>query len=114
MDSSLKTAVKATLHCLTGCAIGEILGMVVSTTLNWNNFVTVAVSIALSFIFGYTLSLRPILKAAVPFRKALRIALASDTVSITSMEIVDNTLEIIIPGALAASLSTFLFWGRWR
>ena len=110
MDSSLKTAIKATLHCLTGCAAGETFGMVVSTALNWNNFVTVTVSILLSFIFGYALSLRPILKAAVPFKKAARIAFASDTVSITSMEIVDNTLELIIPGALAASLSTFLFW----
>jgi hypothetical protein len=109
-DSSLKTAIKATLHCLTGCAIGEILGMVISTALNWNNFVTVAVSIVLSFIFGYSLSLLPIVKAGVPFKKALPIALASDTVSITSMEIVDNLLEIIIPGALAASLSSFLFW----
>jgi len=110
MDVSTKTAVKATLHCLTGCGIGEVLGMIISTVLHWNNVVTVAVSIALSFLFGYSLSLHPIVKAGVPFKKALKIALASDTISITSMEIVDNALEIIIPGALAASLSTFLFW----
>lgn len=109
-DSSLKTAIKATLHCLTGCAIGEILGMVLGSWLGWNNFWTVVTSIASSFLFGYTLSLLPIMKAGLSFKKALPIALAADTVSITSMEIVDNLLEILIPGALAATLSTFLFW----
>lgn len=110
MDSSLKTAIKATLHCLTGCAIGETLGMIISTAANWNNFVTVGLSIFLAFVFGYSLSLRPIVKAGVPLSRAFKIALASDTVSISSMEIVDNSLAIIIPGALAASLSNLLFW----
>lgn len=109
-DSSLKIAINATLHCLTGCAIGEILGMVISTVFNLSNALSVIISIVLAFLFGYTLSISPILKAGVGFRKALSIALAADTVSISSMEIVDNLFIIIVPGALAAGLSTLLFW----
>ncbi len=109
-DTSLKTAIKATLHCLTGCGIGEVLGMVISAAAGWNNTVTIVVSVGLSFFFGYLLSLLPLLKAGLGPRRALQTALASDTVSITTMEVTDNLLEVVIPGALAATLSSFLFW----
>jgi putative flippase GtrA len=109
-NTSLKTAVQATLHCLTGCGIGEVLGMVISSAANWNNTVTIVVSVILSFFFGYLLSLLPLLKAGLSPVAALQTALAADTVSITTMEVTDNLLEVVIPGALAATLSTFLFW----
>jgi hypothetical protein len=103
------TAVSATLHCLTGCAIGEILGMVLATVLALGNAVSIAVSILLAFVFGYGLTMRPLL-AAVGARQAVRLALASDTVSIASMEIVDNAFILAVPGALAAGLADGLFW----
>ncbi len=110
MDGRWRTAVQATLHCLTGCAIGEVLGMVLGTTLGLNNGVTVALSIVLSFIFGYSLTMRSVLGAGVGLRTALMTALAADTVSITVMEIVDNGVEIAVPGALNAGLGDVLFW----
>jgi hypothetical protein len=110
MDETTKTAVRATLHCLMGCGIGEVLGMVLTTALGWSNVANVVVSIGLSFMFGYAFSLLPLLRSGLVFRRAFRIALASDTVSIASMELFDNLLEIAIPGALAAGLATFLFW----
>jgi hypothetical protein len=108
--SLTRTAVQATLHCLTGCAIGEVLGMVLATAFGWGSAASIAVSIALAFLFGYTLTVRPVLRAGVTFRRALRIAFASDTVSITTMEIVDNAFILIVPGALAAGLGDGLFW----
>ena len=102
-------AVSATLHCLTGCAIGEILGMVLATALNLGNAASIAVSIVLAFAFGYGLTIRSLL-AAVGARRALRLAFASDTVSITTMEIVDNLFILAVPGALAAGLADGLFW----
>lgn len=106
----MKMAVQATLHCLTGCAIGEILGMVIGTALSLSNLVTVVLSIALAFVFGYALSLRSVLKSGIRFADAWKIVLAADTLSITSMEIVDNLVMIVIPGALDAMLSDWLFW----
>jgi hypothetical protein len=108
--SLTRSAVQATLHCLTGCAIGEVLGMVLATALGWSNVVSVAVSIALAFVFGYALTIRPVLAAGIGARGALRIAFASDTVSIATMEIVDNAFILLVPGAIAAGLGAPLFW----
>jgi Domain of unknown function (DUF4396) len=108
--SLTRSAVQATLHCLTGCAIGEVLGMVLATALGWGNAASIAVSIALAFFFGYALTLRPVLGAGVPLRRALRLAVASDTVSIATMELVDNAFILAVPGALAAGLTDSLFW----
>src|SRR5690348_13545714 len=103
-------AVKATLHCLTGCAIGEVLGMVLATALGWGAVASIVVSILLAFVFGYALTLRSVTRAGVELRRGLSLALASDTVSITTMEIVDNAFIAIVPGALAAGLGDALFW----
>jgi hypothetical protein len=105
-----RAAVSATVHCLTGCAIGEVLGMVVSTALGWSNAASIALSVALAFLFGYGLTIRPVLRAGLPFRRAARVAVASDTASITTMEIVDNAFILVVPGAIAAGLSSALFW----
>ena len=105
-----RSAVQATLHCLTGCAIGEVLGMVIATALSWGNAPSIALSVVLAFVFGYALTLRPVIAAGVPLRRALGLAVASDTVSITTMEIVDNAFILIVPGALAAGLGDALFW----
>jgi len=105
-----RTAWSATLHCLTGCAIGEILGMVIGTALGWGNAATIALAVALAFMFGYALTLLPLLKA-MPAGAALKLALAADTASITVMEIVDNAIMVVIPGAMDAGLSSVLFWG---
>jgi hypothetical protein len=111
MDGSWRTAISATLHCLTGCAIGEVLGMVIGTALGWSTLPTVILSIALAFLFGYSLTMRPVLRAGVAFRTAVGVALAADTVSIAVMEIVDNAFIVAIPGALDAGLTSALFWG---
>lgn len=110
MDTLTKTAVRATLHCLTGCAIGEVLGMVVATALGFGDAASIALSVALAFVFGYGLTLRPVVAAGVPLRRALRLAVASDTVSIGTMEAVDNAFVAAVPGALAAGLGDGLFW----
>ncbi|HST19306.1 MAG TPA: DUF4396 domain-containing protein [Gaiellaceae bacterium] len=109
-ESLTRTAVRATLHCLTGCAIGEVLGMVIATALGLSNGASIALSIVLAFFFGYSLTMGPILRAGVPMRKATRLALASDTLSIGTMEIVDNLFVALVPGALAAGLTDSLFW----
>jgi hypothetical protein len=108
--SLTRSAVDATLHCLTGCAIGEILGMVIATALSWGNAASIVVSIVLAFFFGYTVTVGPVIRAGVPPRRAFRLALASDTVSITTMEIVDNGFILLVPGAIAAGLTDGLFW----
>jgi hypothetical protein len=105
-----QSAIQATLHCLTGCAIGEVLGMVLATALGWGNAASIALSIALAFLFGYALTIQPVLRAGVRFRRAAGIAFASDTVSIATMEIVDNAFILIVPGAIAAGLADGLFW----
>ena len=109
-SSLTRSAIQATLHCLTGCAIGEVLGMVLATALDWGDVASIAVSVALAFVFGYALTIRPVARAGVGFRRALRVAFASDTVSITTMEIVDNAFIAFVPGALAAGLADGLFW----
>jgi uncharacterized membrane protein YbjE (DUF340 family) len=108
--SLTRSAVQATLHCLTGCAIGEVLGMVLATALGFGNAASIAISVVLAFVFGYGLTLRPVLRAGVPRRRAVRLALASDTVSIATMELVDNVFILVVPGALAAGLADGLFW----
>ncbi|MYX44825.1 DUF4396 domain-containing protein [Streptomyces sp. SID89] len=108
--ASWRTAAQATLHCLTGCAIGEVLGMVVGTAAGLHNAATVVVSIALAFVFGYALTMRGVLRAGVPLRQALKVALAADTVSIAVMELIDNTVMVGVPGAMDAGLADALFW----
>ncbi|WP_443061023.1 DUF4396 domain-containing protein [Streptomyces sp. NBC_00464] len=103
-------AARATLHCLTGCAIGEILGMVIGTAFGWGNVPTMVLAIVLAFFFGYTLTLRSVLKAGVDFRTAFRVALAADTLSIAVMELIDNGVIALWPGAMDAMLSDALFW----
>ena len=106
-----KVALSATLHCLTGCSIGEVLGMILGTAFGWSNLTTIIAAILLAFVFGYSLTLHPLLRAAVPLTSALPLAFASDTLSITVMEIVDNAIVLLIPGALDAGLGDLLFWG---
>jgi Domain of unknown function (DUF4396) len=108
--SLTRSAVQATLHCLTGCAIGEVLGMVLATALGWGNAASIAISVALAFLFGYAFTIQPVLRAGVRLRRAVGVTLASDTVSISTMEIVDNAFILLVPGALAAELSDGLFW----
>jgi hypothetical protein len=109
-DSSWSTAVSATLHCLTGCAIGEVLGMVLSTWWGWGNFASIALSVVLAFFFGYGLTSLPLLRSGMSVREVAPLAFASDTASITTMEIVDNLFILIVPGAIAAGLGDVLFW----
>src|SRR5438034_7907734 len=109
MENLNRTAWSATIHCLTGCAIGEVLGMVIGTWLRWDNGATVAISVVLAFFFGYSLTLLPLLKA-VGVATAVKLALASDTASIAVMEIVDNLIMLVIPGAINAGPDNVLFW----
>ncbi|MFE8991050.1 DUF4396 domain-containing protein [Streptomyces collinus] len=108
--ASWGTAVKATLHCLTGCAIGEILGMVIGTSLGWANVPTMVLAIGLAFLFGYSFTLFAVLRSGIGLKAAIRIALAADTVSIAVMELVDNAIIALTPGAMDAHLSDGLFW----
>jgi Zn-dependent protease len=110
MDDAWRTAITATRHCLTGCAIGEVLGMVLATWRGWHDAGSIAVSIALAFLFGYLLTFTGVRRAGLDVRAAVRTALAADTVSILVMEIVDNGFMLAVPGALDASLSDALFW----
>lgn len=103
-------AVSATLHCLTGCAIGEVLGLVIGTAFGLSNGITTLMAVALAFVFGFGLSTLPLVKAGIGFMAALSIVVAADTVSITTMEIVDNSVMYIIPGAMHATLIDPLFW----
>src|SRR3712207_5637004 len=112
LNSSLnRTAFSATLHCLTGCAIGEVLGMVIGTALGWGDFATIALAVVLAFFFGYLLTMVPLLRSGLALASALPLAFASDTLSIAIMEIVDNAIMLVIPGAMEAGLGSFLFWG---
>ena len=111
-DTSLnRTAFSATLHCLTGCAIGEVLGMVIGTALGWSNVATIALAVVLAFFFGYSLTMIPLLRSGLALATTLPLAFASDTLSITVMEIVDNAVMLVVPGAMEAGLGSFLFWG---
>jgi hypothetical protein len=104
-------AVSATVHCLTGCAIGEVLGMVIGTALGWSDFQTIALAVALAFLFGYALTIKPVLNSGLALSAAIPVALAADTVSITVMEIVDNAVMLLVPGAMDAGVGSLLFWG---
>jgi Domain of unknown function (DUF4396) len=104
-------AFSATVHCLTGCAIGEVLGMIVGTALGLSDVATIVLSIVLAFFFGYSLTSMPLLRSGMALGAVVPIALASDTISITIMEIVDNAIIVLIPGALDAELTDVLFWG---
>jgi Domain of unknown function (DUF4396) len=104
-------ALSATLHCLTGCAIGEVAGVVIGTALGWSDLATIALAIGLAFLFGYALTSLPLLRAGFALGAVIPIALASDTLSIAVMEIVDNAILLIIPGAMEAGVGDVLFWG---
>jgi Domain of unknown function (DUF4396) len=106
-----RLAASATLHCLTGCAIGEVLGLAIGTALGWDTWPTIALAVGLAFFFGYSLTALPLLRSGLPFRRVAPLAFAADTVSITVMEIVDNAVMILVPGALHAGLASPFFWG---
>jgi hypothetical protein len=106
-----RLAFSATVHCLTGCAIGEVLGMVIGTALGWGDYETIALAVVLAFFFGYSLTLVPLLRSGLALSAAIPLALASDTISIAVMEIVDNAIMLWIPGAMEAGLTNLLFWG---
>jgi len=105
-----RLAFSATAHCLTGCAIGEVLGMVIGTTLGWGNAATIALAVALAFFFGYSLTMLPLLRSGMALAAVLPLAFASDTLSITVMEIVDNLIMLAVPGAMEAGPTSLLFW----
>ena len=105
-----RLAAQATTHCLTGCAIGEVLGMVLGTAFGWTDVATIVVAVVLAFVFGYGLTLWPLVSSGMPLRAALGLAFVADTVSITVMEIVDNGVMLAIPGAMDAQLDNALFW----
>ena len=111
MPSLDRLAVSATVHCLTGCGIGEVLGLVIATQLGWHDAPAIALAVVLAFVFGYALTLRPLLRAGMAVRAALGLAFAADTLSITVMEIVDNAILLLIPGAMDAGVTDSLFWG---
>ena len=110
MTDSWRMAITATRHCLTGCALGEITGMVLSTWWGWGNAATIALSVALAFLFGYTLTYTGVRRMGADSRTAMQAAWASDTVSILTMEIVDNLFILVVPGAISAGLGSALFW----
>lgn len=106
-----RLAATATAHCLTGCAIGEVSGVAIGTALGWGDFATIALAIGLAFLFGYSLTSLPLLRAGMTLAAVVPIALAADTFSIAVMEIVDNAILLVIPGAMDAGLDDLLFWG---
>ena len=111
-DTSLnRLAFTATAHCLTGCAIGEVLGLVIGTALGWGTVPTIVLAVVLAFVFGYSFTLVPLVRGGVALATALGIALAADTLSIAVMEIVDNLIVLLVPGAMDAGLTSGLFWG---
>ena len=111
VETSLnRLAASATTHCLTGCAIGEVLGFIIGTALGWGDFETIALAVVLAFFFGYLLTSLPLFRSGMTLGEIVPIALAADTVSITIMEIVDNAVLLVIPGAMEAGLGDALFW----
>ena len=106
-----RVAFSATLHCLTGCAIGEVLGMVAGTALGLSQWGTVALAVALAFLFGYTLTSYPLLRAGLSLAAVVPVALATDTFSIATMEVIDNVIMVAVPGAMDAGVGDVLFWG---
>jgi hypothetical protein len=109
-DSSWRTATSATLHCLTGCAIGEVLGMIIATAAGWSTVPSIAISVALAFLFGYALTGLSLLRAGLALATVIPLALAADTLSIATMEVVDNLFLVVVPGAIDAELRDPLFW----
>jgi len=101
----------ATVHCLTGCAIGEVLGMIIGTALGWGDWQTIGLAVVLAFFFGYSLTMLPLLGSGLGLAAAIPVALAADTISIAVMEVVDNAIMLLIPGAMEAGLTNLLFWG---
>jgi Domain of unknown function (DUF4396) len=106
-----RLAVSATTHCLIGCGIGEVLGLAIATALGWGDLPSIALAVVLAFCFGYALTLRPLLRGGIAFGAAAGLAFAADTLSITVMEVVDNAIILLIPGAMDAGLGDWLFWG---
>jgi hypothetical protein len=106
-----RLAASATTHCLTGCAIGEVLGLAIATVLDWGNLASIVLAIILAFFFGYSFTAVPLLRSGLALAAVLPIALAADTFSITVMEIVDNAIVLVVPGAMEAGLADLLFWG---
>lgn len=106
-----RTVFSATAHCLTGCAIGEVLGLAIGSALGWGNFATIVLAVVLAFFFGYSLTMLPLLRSGLTVAAALPLAFASDTLSIAVMEIVDNLVVLVVPGAMEAGLGDLLFWG---
>ena len=111
LSSNRSLALRATLHCLTGCGIGEVLGLVLATALGWSNLPAIALAIVLAFFFGYGLTLWPLITSGMRLRQAIGVAVSADTISIVTMEIVDNLIILVIPGAMDAGLAGVLFWG---
>jgi hypothetical protein len=109
-QSLSRIAFSATVHCLTGCAIGEVLGLIIGTALGWGNWETIALAVGLAFFFGYSLTMLPLLRSGIALAAAVPVALAADTISIAIMEIVDNGIILIVPGAMEAGLTSPLFW----
>jgi hypothetical protein len=111
-DQSLnRLAASATTHCLTGCAIGEILGLAIATALDWGNVASIALAVVLAFFFGYSFTMTPLLRGGIALGTAVGLALAADTLSIGVMELVDNAIVLLVPGAMEAGLADLLFWG---
>ena len=110
-SSTGRLAFSATVHCLTGCGIGEVLGLALGTALGWSDVATILLAVALAFVFGYSMTLRPLLAGGMGIAQAARLAFAADTLSIAVMEIVDNAIILAIPGAMDAGLADPLFWG---
>jgi Domain of unknown function (DUF4396) len=111
LDQLTRTAITATMHCLTGCAIGEILGLVLATWWGWATGPSIALAVVLAFVFGYSFTLVPVLRSGMTVRRAIAVALAADTVSIVTMEVVDNGVMLALPGAMDAGLGDLRFWG---
>jgi hypothetical protein len=109
-DSTWSVAVSATLHCLTGCAIGEVAGLAIGTAFGLSNVATIVLAVALAFVFGYSLTSLPLIRAGLTLGAVIPIALASDTVSIAVMELIDNAVVLAVPGAMDAGLDSLLFW----
>jgi hypothetical protein len=107
----VRLAVSATAHCLTGCAIGEVLGLALATAIGLDNFTSIAIAVVLAFFFGYSLTMLPLLRAGMALSVALGLAFASDTLSIVTMEVIDNAIILVVPGAMDAGLDEALFWG---
>src|SRR5215211_7055220 len=111
-DGSLnRLAASATTHCLTGCAIGEVLGLAIATALDWRNLPSILLAIALAFLFGYSFTMVPLIRTGIALGTAVGLALAADTISIAVMEVVDNGIVLVVPGAMDAGLPDLLFWG---